>query len=300
MHIKEIRGPKIRGRVVAQQSMKELTSLKIGGQAYLYVVPEDLEDLKTVISFCKDSGLSFLVIGNGSKLLIRDEGFKGVVVKLGSSFTRIKMENKGDGITVGAGLSLSTLIDFASEKELSGLELLVGIPGTVGGAIARNASAFGQDLGQRVIWVRALDNSTGDFTVRKEDILFGYRTSVFMDKKDWIITEVKLALPAGRKEEIISRLREARDKKMRSQPISLPSAGCVFKNPPSCSAGLLIQRAGCSGMRVGDAQVSTHHANFIVNKGNAAARDVIRLIDMVRERVKASSGITLEPELEII
>ncbi len=300
MEIKEMRGLKIRGRVVAQQSMKELTSLRIGGQAYLYVVPEDLEDLKTVISFCKDSGLSFLVIGNGSKLLIRDEGFKGVVVKLGSSFARIKMENEGDGITVGAGLSLSTLIDFASEKELSGLEQLVGIPGTVGGAIARNASAFGQDFGQHVMWAKALDNSIVDFTVPGKDILFGYRTSVFLGKKDWIITEVNLALPAGRKEEIISRLREAKDRKMRTQPISLPSAGCVFKNPPSCSAGLLIQRAECSGMRVGDAQVSTQHANFIVNKGEAAARDVIELIDMVRERVKANSGITLEPELEII
>ena len=300
MQMKEMRRLKIRGRVVAHQSMKELTSLKIGGQADLFVVPEDLEDLKTVVSFCKESGVSFLIIGNGSKLLIRDQGFKGVVVKLGTSFTKIKIENEGEEITVGAGLDLSTLINFVAERGLSGLELLVGIPGTVGGAIARNASAFGQDLGQRVISVRALDNNNGDFTIPKEDILFGYRTSIFLGKKDRIITEVKLALSPGKKEEVLSRLREAREKKMRTQPISFPSAGCVFKNPGSSSAGLLIQKARCSGMRVGDAQVSIQHANFIINKGNATARDIIKLIDMVRERVKASSGITLEPELEII
>ncbi len=298
MEIKELQRLKIRGRVVAQQSMKELTSLKIGGQADLFVVPEDLEDLKTVISFCRERGICLLMIGNGSKLLIRDEGFKGVVAKLGPSFTKI--ENEGEEITVGAGLDLSTLIDFVAEKGLSGLELLAGIPGTVGGAIVRSASAFGQDLGQRVISVRALDNNNGDFTIHKEDILFGYRTSIFLEKRDWIITEVKLALSPEKKEDVLSRLREARDKKIRTQPISSPSAGCVFKNPASSWAGLLIQRAGCSGLRVGDAQVSTQHANFIINKGNARARDIIELIDMVRERVKVSSGITLEPELEII
>jgi UDP-N-acetylmuramate dehydrogenase len=298
MQIKELQKLKIRGRVVAQQPMKELTSLKIGGQADLFVVPEDLEDLKTVISFCKEREICLLVIGNGSKLLIRDEGFKGVVAKLGTFFTKI--ENEGEEITVGAGLDLSTLIDFVAEKGFSGLELLAGIPGTVGGAITRNASAFGQDLGQRVISVRALDSNNGDFTISKEDILFGYRTSIFLGKRDWIITEVKLALSPEKKEDVLSRLREARDKKIRTQPISSPSAGCVFKNPGSSSAGVLIQRAGCSGMRVGDAQVSIQHANFIINKGNARARDIIELIDMVRERVKISSGITLEPELEII
>jgi len=298
MEIKELQRLKIRGRVVANQSMKELTSLRTGGQADLFVVPEDLEDLKTVISFCKERGVCLLVIGNGSKILIRDKGFKGVVAKLGTSFTKI--ENEGEEITVGAGLDLSTLIDFVAEKELSGLELLAGIPGTVGGAIARNASAFGQDLGQRVISVRALNNNNGDFTISKEDIFFGYRTSIFLGKREWIITEVKLALSPGKKKDVLSRLREARDKKMRTQPISSPSAGCVFKNPTSSSAGLLIQKAGCSGLRVGDAQVSIQHANFIINKGNARARDIIELIDMVRERVKMSSGITLEPELEII
>ncbi len=298
MEIKELQRLKIRGRVVAQQSMKELTSLKIGGQADLFVVPEDLEDLKTVISFCRERGVCLLMIGNGSKLLIRDEGFKGVVAKLGPSFT--KVENEGEEITVGAGLDLSTLIDFVAERGLSGLELLAGIPGTVGGATVRSASAFGQHLGQRVISVRALDNNNGDFTIHKEDIRFGYRTSIFLEKKDWIITEVKLALSPEKKEDVLSRLRKARDKKIRTQPISCSSAGCVFKNPASSWAGLLIQRAGCSGLRVGDAQVSMQHANFIINKGNARARDIIELIDMVRERVKVSSGITLEPELEII
>ncbi|MFQ5835171.1 MAG: UDP-N-acetylmuramate dehydrogenase [bacterium] len=297
MQIKENQIPKIKSRIVAHQSMKNLTSLKIGGVADLFAVPEDLEDLKLILSFCKRKKIPFLVIGNGSKLLVPDEGFKGGIIKLGGSFRKI--ENHQEEIKVGAGADLSTLIDFTARKGLSGLESLSGIPGTVGGAIVRNASAFGQSLSQRVLSVKILDKDE-THVVTNKDMNFGYRTSTFLAHKDWVIIEVNLALSSGKKEDIFFRLRETRKRKILTQPISFPSAGCVFKNPSSYPAGYLIQQAGCLGMRIGDAQVSHQHANFIINKGKATAQDVLRLIEEVKKRVRDRFGVSLEPELEII
>jgi len=298
MQIREDQLPKIKGKTVIHQSMENLTSLKIGGVADLFVVPEDLEDLKLILSFCKRKKIPFFVIGNGSKLLVPDEGFKGVMIKLGDSFRKI--ENHKEEIKVGAGADLSTLINFTAQKGLSGLESLSGIPGTVGGAMVRNASAFGQSLSQRVLSVKVLNKGETYFVLSDKDMNFGYRTSTFLAHKDWVIIEVNLALSSGKKEDIFSRLREIRKRKILTQPISFPSAGCVFKNPSSYPAGYLIQQAGCLGLRMGDAQVSHQHANFIINKGKATAQDVLRLIEEVKKRVRDRSGISLEPELEII
>jgi len=298
MEIKEKGKLRIKGKVVAQQPMSELTSLRIGGIADFFVVPEDLEDLRAVLDFCRENDLLFFIIGNGTKLLVRDEGFRGVVIKLGNSFKQI--ENHGKEIKVGAGVSLPVLINFAAEKSLSGLESLAGIPGTVGGAIVRNAGAFGQTLSQRILSIKVLDGNNSDLTLSKEDVKFGYRTSSFLGKKEWVIIEIGLSLFPGEKREILMRLEGAKKKKAITQPLSFPSAGCVFKNPPSFSAGLLIQQAGCAGMRVGDAQVSLQHANFIINRGKATAKDMISLMREVQERVKDKFGITLETELEII
>ena len=298
MQIKENQQLKIKGRVVIGQSMKELTSIKIGGEADYFAVPQDLDDLKLVLSFCKEKDIPFFVIGNGTKLLMRDEGFKGVIVKLGEHFKSIK--NNGRQTRVGAGVDLSTLIDFTTERGFSGLESLSGVPGTIGGAIARNASAFGEDISQRVLSVKALDKDNNYLTLSREALGFGYRTSIFLNNRDWIIIEAELELWPREKEEIVSRLEEIRKKKVLSQPISFASAGCIFKNPSSYSAGFLIQEAGCLGMKVGGAQVSLQHANFIINKGNATARDVLRLIQEIKGKVKDKFNISLEPELEII
>ncbi|MFQ6067140.1 MAG: UDP-N-acetylmuramate dehydrogenase [bacterium] len=299
MQIKENQIPKIKGRIVVRQSMKNLTSLKIGGVADFFAVPEDLEDLKLILSFCKREKIPFFVIGNGSKLLVADEGFPGVVIKLGGSFRKI--ENHKEEIKVGAGADLSTLIDFTAQKGLSGLESLSGIPGTVGGAIARNASAFGRSLSQKVLSAKILDEDDGCLILSNKDMNFGYRSSTFLTHhKDWVIVEVNLSLSPGKKGDIFSRLRETRKRKILTQPISFPSAGCVFKNPSSYPAGYLVQQAGCPGLRIGDAQVSHQHANFIINKGKATAQDVLGLIEEVKKRVQDRFGILLEPELEII
>jgi len=289
---------RIKGKVILCQSMKNLTSLKIGGEVDIFAIPEDLEDVKAVLSFCKKKKISFLVIGNGTKLLIRDEGFKGVAIKLGGFFKIA--ENHSKEVSVGAGMSLFQLIDYTSQRGLSGIESLAGVPGTIGGAIVRNASAFGQTLSERVSSVKVIDKDSTCFTLLNKDMDFAYRTSIFLKNKEWIITDVKLKLSSEKKEKVISRAKEARKRKVLTQPLSFPSAGCVFKNPPSYSAGFLIQQAECLGLRVGDAQVSFQHGNFIINKGNATAQDMLELIKMVKKKVKDRFGILLEPEVEVI
>jgi len=298
MQSKEKDKPRIKGRVVINQPTKELTSIKIGGLADLFVIPEDLDDLKKVLSFCRKGNLPFFIMGSGSKLLVRDEGFRGVIIKLGESFKFI-VSNE-NYVRVGAGVDLATLIDFAAKKSFPGLESLLGIPGTVGGAIARNVSAFGKTLSEKVLSVKVLDGNDNCLVLSKKDIDFGYRTSTFLHNKDWVIIEVRLELWPGKKEEIILRSRQARERRTLTQPLSFSTAGCIFKNPSSHPAGFLIEAAGCLGMKVGNAQVSLQHANFIINKGNATAQDVISLIEKVRKKVEDKFAISLELELEVI
>ena len=298
MQSKEKDKLRIKGRVVINQPTKELTSIKIGGLADLFVIPEDLDDLKKVLSFCRKGNLPFFIMGSGSKLLVSDKGFRGVIIKLGESFKSIV--SNGNQVRVGAGVDLATLIDFAAKKSFPGLESLLGIPGTVGGAIARNVSAFGKTLSEKVLSVKVLDGNDNCLVLSKKDIDFGYRTSTFLRNKDWVIIEVRLELWPGKKEEIILRSRQARERRTLTQPLSFSTAGCIFKNPSSHPAGFLIQEAGCLGMKVGNAQVSLQHANFIINKGNATARDVISLIEKVRKKVEDEFAISLELELEVI
>jgi UDP-N-acetylmuramate dehydrogenase len=298
MQSKEKDKLRIKGRVVINQPTKELTSIKIGGLADLFVIPEDLDDLKKVLSFCRKGNLPFFIMGSGSKLLVRDKGFRGVIIKLGESFKSIL--SNGNQVRVGAGVDLATLIDFAAKKSFPGLESLLGIPGTVGGAIARNVSAFGESLSEKVLSVKVLDGNNNCLVLSRKDIDFGYRTSTFLHNKDWVIIEVRLELWPGKKEEIILRSRQARERRTLTQPLSFSTAGCIFKNPSSHPAGFLIEAAGCLGMKVGNAQVSLQHANFIINKGNATAQDVISLIEKVRKKVEDKFAISLELELEVI
>lgn len=298
MQSKEKDKLRIKGMVIINQPTKELTSIKIGGLADLFVIPEDLDDLKKVLSFCRKGNLPFFIMGSGSKLLVRDKGFRGVIIKLGESFKSIV--SNGNKVRVGAGVDLATLIDFAARKSFPGLESLLGIPGTVGGAIARNVSAFGKTLSEKVLSVKVLDGNDNCLVLSKKDIDFGYRTSTFLHNKDWVIIEVRLELWPGKKEEIILRSRQARERRTLTQPLSFSTAGCIFKNPSSHPAGFLIEEAGCLGMKVGNAQVSLQHANFIINKGNATARDVINLIEKVRKKVEDKFAISLELELEVI
>jgi len=298
MQIMEQKGLRINGEVVRDKSMSELTSFKIGGLADLFVVPYTLDDLRKIINFCRQDKTPFFVIGNGSKLLVRDEGFRGVVVKLGGKFREVEVNS--EEVIAGAGVDLPFLINFVAERELAGLESLAGIPGTIGGAVVRNAGAFGDSLSDRIVWAKVIDVNNREFLLYRDEMKFGYRSSLFLEDKNLILIEVKLRLSSDRKERIVSRVKEVARRKMQTQPLSFPSAGCVFKNPPFYSAGYLIQNTGCLGMTVGDAQVSFQHGNFIINKGKAKAKDIIQLIEKVRERVRKKFNIDLEPEIEII
>lgn len=289
---------RVRGEIIKCQSMRELTSFKIGGVADLFTIPYTIEDLQSIINFCTRDKIPFIVIGNGSKLLIRDEGFRGVVIKLGGEFEKIEVDK--DEVLVRAGVCLPALIDFAAEKGLAGLESLAGIPGTIGGAVVRNAGAFGKSLSDRIVWVRVITGNNEDFILEHKKIKFGYRSSMFLEDKKLVLAEVKLQLFPDCKERIISRVEEVTNKKMQTQPLSFPSAGCVFKNPSFHSAGYLIQNTGCLGMRIGDAQVSFQHGNFIINRGKATAQDIIQLIEKVRKKVRERFNINLEPEVEIV
>lgn len=298
MRLMEQEGLKVKGKVIKGQSLRELTSFKIGGVADFFVVPYNIKDLRNVIEFCTRDKIPFIVIGNGSKLLIRDEGFRGVVIKLGGEFKKIEVNDSE--VLVGAGVYLPALIDFAAENGLAGLESLAGIPGTIGGAVVRNASAFGESLSDRIIWVRVIAGNNEEFVLARGQIKFGYRSSLFLEDKNLVLAEVKLRLFSDHRDKIISRVKEVTDKKMQTQPLSFPSAGCVFKNPSFYSAGYLIQNTGCLGMRVGDAQVSFQHGNFIINRGEATAQDIIQLIEKIKRRVKERFNINLELEVEII
>lgn len=301
MQLVEQKALKVKGKVIENQSMRDLTSFKIGGVADLFVVPYNVKDLYQVIDFCTRSKIPFIVIGNGSKLVIRDEGFRGVVIKLGGGFKKIDI-NEHEA-RVGAGADLPTLINLAADRGLSGLEYLAGIPGTVGGAVVRNAGAFGESLSDRIVSVKVIspnNSNGGGFTLDREKIKFDYRSSVFLESKNLILAEVKIRLSPDTKQKVVSRVKEATNKKMQTQPLSFPSAGCVFKNPSFYSAGYLIQNAGCLGMRVGDAQVSFQHGNFIINRGKATANEIIQLIEKVSKKVKERFNIELEPEVEII
>jgi UDP-N-acetylmuramate dehydrogenase len=261
-------------------------------------VPSDEDDLKALLAFAAEQSLPYLVIGNGTKLLVRDSGFPGMMIKLGQAFTQIAQEE--DRLRAGAGADLSGVIQYAADQGLSGLENLAGIPGTLGGGIVRNVSAYDAWLTRHVRWVRALDRDREYVLLPQEKLRFSYRSSVFLERRDLVVVEAELSLQPGDREEILSRMRQATTRKLESQPLSWPSAGCIFKNPDSRSAGSLIEQSGCLGLAVGGARVSPRHGNFVINTGTATAADILRLMEEVQTRVRDKFGVTLEPELEIV
>ena len=296
------KNPTVSGEIVTGKSLRELTSFRAGGTADYFITLQDMTDLWNVFAHCDAKDIPFVVVGNGSKLLFQDEGFRGAVIKLAGEFCSTQVE--GEQLVVGAGTDLGTLLGCAVDNELAGLEFLAGIPGTVGGAVVRNAGAFGKSLSERIVSVTVLDTTTSgtkSTSVLDSGLMeFDYRTSVFLHRRELVLIEVRLQLTPDSADKIVERVAQASKKKKQTQPLSYPSAGCVFKNPAHYSAGYLIQNAGCLGMRIGDAQVSFQHGNFIINKGEATAQDIIELMERVKQTVKVKYGVQLEPEIEIL
>jgi UDP-N-acetylmuramate dehydrogenase len=277
------------------QPLAPHTWMKIGGPAQYLVRPRNVDELRDVVRTCHDEQIPLRVLGAGSNVLVRDEGVSGAVLQLvDESFGEISIE--GPTVRVGAGALLSRLISESVKAELAGLETLSGIPGTVGGALRGNAGGRAGDIGQFVDSITVM-NVKGEISTRNGDELwFGYRES---NIDELMILEATLKLQQGDSEEITRRMRKLWIMKKATQPLSFQSAGCIFKNPRGLSAGALIEQAGLKGIRVGAAEISDRHANFIVTNPGAKSDDVLRLIDLIRSKVSEQFGVDLELEIKI-
>ena len=277
------------------QPLAPLTWMKIGGPAQYLIRPRNVDELLDVVRACHEDQIPVRLIGGGSNVLVRDEGVSGAVLQLiGESFSQITIE--GTTVRAGAGGLLSQLISQTVKAELAGLETLSGIPGTFGGALRGNAGGRAGDIGQFVESVTVM-NVKGEISTRKgDDLWFGYRES---NVDELVILEGSLKLQQGETDEITRRMRKLWIMKKATQPLSFQSAGCIFKNPRGLSAGALIEQAGLKGIRVGAAEISDRHANFIVTNPGAKSDDVLRLIDLTRSKVSEQFGVDLELEIKI-
>jgi UDP-N-acetylmuramate dehydrogenase len=290
-----------RGQVMYDEPMSAHTSLKIGGPVDIMAIPEDPLSLKNLLITANSADTPVIVIGSGTNLLVSDSGIRGVAISL-ASFDRIELTRGSDEdhvqLFVNAGVPLSRVINFAKDNGYSGLEALVGIPGSFGGAVCMNAGSFGAEV-KDVIHSIAVMNSKGDINIlEKDEIEFSYRSSNLPE--DSIILSANVLLKKDNTDDISERIRDFLKRKKGTQPLGERSAGCVFKNPEGDAAGRLIDAARCKGMRMGDVEVSTVHANYFINRGRATCREFIELMENVITRVKEQSGIILDAEIKIV
>ena len=279
---------------IENEPMNLHTTFKIGGAADILITVQDLDELKTAVNACQSDGIPYMILGNGSNLLVSDDGIEGAVIALDGAFKEITVD--GDTVTAGAGAKLSRLCTVALENSLSGLEFAYGIPGTVGGAMYMNAGAYGGEMKDVAVSTTAL---SGDGTVREvpaSEMRLGYRTSVFKTNGD-IILFSKYKLQPGEKEAIRAQMDGVMDRRKSKQPLEYPSAGSVFKRPAGAFAGTLIEQCGLKGRTVGGAQVSEKHAGFIINIGGATCDDVMGLVKVVQDTVREQTGYELEREI---
>lgn len=288
------------GEVRFMEPMRNHTSLKIGGPADIFAMPQDLSSLKNMHINLRRNQIPFFPFGGGTNILVRDGGIEGTVISL-RFFRRtgiLSKDNKYMYLFAETGTLLQRLVNFSKENGYSGIEGLAGIPGTIGGAIFGNAGAFGYEMKDVLVSVEVMDIQGRIKKFNAEKINFGYRSSSISQNELILAAEIKLK--KDKKEEVSAKIDDFLRKKREKQPIMEPSAGCVFKNPPGLSAGKLIDEAGCKDIRIGDAEVSSIHANFFINKGKANASDFIRLMEEVAHRVKERFGVVLEPEIKIV
>lgn len=288
----------LNGTLTFEEPLKGHTSFKIGGPAEAFFVPKTEEALKKAVAFAKEKDIPCRILGNGSNLLVSDDGVRGLVIMLSGGLTALK--TTGDGqIFSAAGVSLKRLCVFALEQGLTGLEFAYGIPGSVGGAVYMNAGAYGGEIKNVLSSVRALDPATGEITeLDAGDLDISYRHTPFMTN-NLIITGAAFRLQAGDPAFIRSKMDELLGRRKASQPLTFPSAGSTFKRPKNGYAAAMIDECGLKGFSVGGAEVSTKHAGFVVNKGDATCKDVLAVIDGVRKTVLEQKETVLETEVEI-
>ena len=282
-------------RVFTEEAMSQHTTFKIGGPADYFLMPDKGEDVGRVIKICKEKEIPYFILGNGSNLLVGDGGYRGAVIQIYRNMSSVTVE--GNEITAQAGALLSAVA--AKNASLTGFEFAGGIPGTIGGAVVMNAGAYGGEMKDVLTEVTVM-NAEGDiFTLPTEELELGYRTSI-IKTAGYIVLEAKIRLKEGDPEVIRETMKDLTIRRTTKQPLEYPSAGSTFKRPEGYFAGKLIMDSGLAGYQVGGAQVSEKHCGFVINAGDATARDVRTLMDNVRDIVYKKYGVTLEPEVKFL
>ncbi len=286
-------------RVLLDEPMSKHTSFKIGGPCDILVFPGSVEDIAAVWSLCNRMSAPWQIIGNGSNLLVKDGGIRGCAIKMAPGFSGVELRGKTT-LYARSGLLLPKLVQTALEYGLSGLEFATGIPGSVGGAVTMNAGAYNGDFGSLAARVEAYSLSGERIWLNGTELDFSYRHSVFQSRRDLLILGVELALTEGDREAMAALMQSRSQERQMKQPLDLPSAGSAFRRPEGHYVGYMIEKLGLKGFSVGGAQVSQKHAGFIVNTGNATAKDVLDLMGQVKEKVKEAFQVELEPEIMVI
>lgn len=282
------------GTIRLSEPLAKYTTFKIGGPADMYLEPASAQDAVMVSKFLREHSIPFLVLGNGSNVLVADAGYHGAIINLESGFGTVAMD--GVDVVAGSGIRLAQLVDFCIQQSLQGMEMMAGIPGTLGGAVIMNAGAYGGEISEHMVSVDVVRNDALQ-TIPKAEAGFSYRHSKLYGD---IVLGARFRLPRGDKEKTKTIRRETMVKRNASQPVQLPNAGSIFKNPPGMFAAVLIQECGLKGTRIGGAEVSTQHANFIVSVDHASAKDILELIGLVRQTVFEKKNVNLELEVKLV
>ena len=285
-------------KVKYNEKMSKYTTMRVGGPCDCIVFPDEISKIKEVIDFCKNENITFFVIGNGSNLLVKDEGIHGVVIKLGHRFSKIEID--GEYILAYAGATMPALSQLAKKNSLKGLEFACGIPGTIGGGVKMNAGAYGSQISDILYEVTYMDEKEEIKTIKNKDCSFGYRKSIFTINPNYVILSSKFKLERGNIDEIENKMKENSLARKAKQPLEYPNFGSVFKRPEGYFVGKLVDDAGLRGYKIGGAQVSTKHTGFIVNVDNATCKDVLDLIGYVQTTVYNKFNVKLTPEVIII
>ena len=286
-------------KIIYNEPMKNHTSFKIGGNADLFVSVKTIEELKQALFYAKQKQIPITIIGNGTNILVSDSGIRGIVIKIDIQKFDLKEENEHLEITVGSGNKMMALATQLKNQEISGFEQLSGIPGTIGGAIYMNAGAYGKEMKDIVISTKCMNTEGEIIELSNKEQKFEYRSSIF-NNKDYIILEAKLKLQKGKKEDIEKQMKEYLNQRKEKQPLEYPSAGSTFKRQEGIITAKLIDECGLKGYKIGGAMISEKHAGFIVNTGDATAKDVLELIKYVKDKLYEKYGVEIEEEIKLV
>ncbi len=285
-------------RIKYNEPMKLHTTAKIGGNADVLVMPETVDEITNIVSYAKKNNIKVTVIGNGSKIIVSDDGIEGIVIKIGNRMSKIVVED--EYIYAEAGATMPMVAVKAKQSSLSGFEFACGIPGTIGGGVKMNAGAYGSEIKNVLVSCQYLDENLDIVIKKNEELDFGYRHSIFTESPNYIVLTAVFKLERSSEDVIDEKMKENINLRKSKQPLEFPNAGSTFIRPEGHFVGKLIDDAGLRGYSIGDAEVSTKHTGFIINKGNATCQDVYDLVRYIKKVVKDKFGVDLKPELEFI